>query len=198
MSAAGSDRPARPGQPAWRELTVAVLLAAVGSGLALYAASRAWVITEVARPQPLPPVVAESSGRDVVPWAAAMAFVGLAGGIALPATRRLGRVVVAAVVAFAGAVMVAGALAGWATGAGPGERVEVRGAWPALFLAGGAAALAAGTLAIVRGRRWAAMGERYEAPGGAAPARSDGPAPARDDATGLWDALDRGEDPTTR
>jgi uncharacterized membrane protein (TIGR02234 family) len=167
---------------------VAVVLAVAGSTLALFAASRAWVVTETPRPDPLPPVRATTSGRDAVPWATAMAFVGLAGGIALLATRRLGRLVVGAVLVLAGAVMIAGGIAGWAAPGEPYEQVRVHGIWPAATLLGGVAVLVAGVLAVARGRRWAAMGARYDAPGA--------DRAGTDDATGAWDALDRGEDPT--
>jgi hypothetical protein len=56
--------------------------------------------------------------------------------------------------------------------------------------AGGLLVLAAGVIAVVRGRRWAQMGSRYDAPGAARLSAEGSPA--------LWDALDRGEDPTTR
>jgi hypothetical protein len=48
----------------------------------------------------------------------------------------------------------------------------------------GALLAATGVLVAVRGPRWPALGARYEAPG---------PMSERD----AWDALDRGEDPTT-
>jgi uncharacterized membrane protein (TIGR02234 family) len=168
-----------------RELTIAVVLATVGSALALLAASRTWVEIDTARPAPLPAVHEARSGRDVVPWAAAMAFVGLAGGVALLATRRFGRLLVGALVALAGAIMVAGGVAGWLTTGESFQRVDVSPLWPAVMVLGGVCALVAGGLAVVRGRQWAAMGAKYEAPGSAA-----GPSDA-------WDALDRGEDPTT-
>jgi hypothetical protein len=172
-----------------RELTLAVLLAVLGSALALFAASRNWVVIETRRPAPLPPVRETISGRDSVPWAAAMAFVGLAGGIALLATKRLGRLVVGLVVALAGAIMVAGGIAGWSTSGADYEQVTVTELWPAASIVGGLAALAAGALAVARGRRWAEMGAKYDAPGAAKVAEDD---------AGIWDALDRGEDPTAR
>ena len=52
-------------------------------------------------------------------------------------------------------------------------------------LAGGVLLAAAGIQVMVLGARWPALGARYEAPGG----------PRRTDAD-VWDALDRGEDPT--
>jgi hypothetical protein len=168
-----------------RELTVAVVLAVLGSGLALYAASRTWVVIETPRPEPLPPVREVQSGREAVPWAAAMAFVGLAGALALLATQRLGRLVVGALLALAGGIVVAGGLAGWRTGGASFQQVEITEVWPVVSVLGGGATLVAGILAVARGRRWAAMGAKYDAPGGTEPSDT-------------WDALDRGEDPTAR
>ncbi len=128
-----------------RELTVAVLLAVLGSAIALFAASRNWVVIETRRPDPLPPVREIRSGRDAVPWAAAMSFVGLAGGIALLATKRLGRLLVGVVVALSGAIMVAGGVAGWLTDGADYEQVTVTHLWPAASVVGGLAAFVAGS-----------------------------------------------------
>ena len=172
-----------------RELTLAVLFAVLGSALALFAASRNWVVIETSRPDPLPPVRETISGREEVPWAAAMAFVGLAGGIALLATKRFGRLIVGVIVALSGAIMVAGGVAALLTEGASYETVAVTELWPAVSIVGGLGAFAAGVLAVVRGHRWAEMGAKYDAPGG--------PKETEDDA-GVWDALDRGEDPTAR
>ena len=68
------------------------------------------------------------------------------------------------------------------------SEVRVHHLWPALTLAGGVLLLLAGGLIAVRGRRWAGLSSSYDAPT-AAPA-----APVTD--KGVWDALDRGDDPT--
>ena len=63
--------------------------------------------------------------------------------------------------------------------------------WPLVAVAAGALVAAGGGLIAVRGRRWVELGRRYESPAGA-------PAPDRDPRERrLWDALDRGEDPTS-
>jgi uncharacterized membrane protein (TIGR02234 family) len=67
-------------------------------------------------------------------------------------------------------------------------------AWPLLATAGGLALLAAGAGALLRSRRWPAMSARYDAPAAtpaAAPQPAAAPAP-----NAVWDALDRGQDPT--
>jgi uncharacterized membrane protein (TIGR02234 family) len=58
----------------------------------------------------------------------------------------------------------------------------------------GALVLASGAMALTRGRRWAAMGARYDAPTGRETigAKTGPDAPP----TAMWDALDRGDDPT--
>lgn len=56
-------------------------------------------------------------------------------------------------------------------------------------VAGGVVTAAAGCWVAVRGPRWARWSGRYERPGGGT---DGGDVPAR----ALWDALDRGEDPT--
>lgn len=173
-----------------RELILAVLLAMAGGALALWVSSRIWVVTEIARPSPLPPVIEEASGRDTVPWATAMAVVALAGGIALLATRRIGRTIVGAILALAGALTIAGGVVGVTVDGKSYEQVEIQPAWPLLCALGGLLVLASGVLAVSRGRRWAAMGAKYESPTAQVPDTVEG--------TGLWDAQDRGIDPTDR
>ena len=50
----------------------------------------------------------------------------------------------------------------------------------------------AGALTVLRGRSWPGLGQRYDAP--APRPVPEGPPTER----ALWEALDRGEDPTTR
>jgi len=176
--------------PARRELVTALVLAVAGSALALYAASRTWVVTETPRPRPLPPLREVTTGRDAAPWVTATALVGLAGGVALLAARRTGRIVVGLVLAVAGLGMAAGGITGWAAETGSG-RADVRLLWPAACLLAGGSVVLAGVLAVARGRRWATMGAKYAAPG------TDPPA-CHDSAAVLWGSLDRGEDPTTK
>jgi len=93
--------------------------------------------------------------------------------------------------------------------------------WPALAAAGGVLLAATGALTVVRGRRWPAMSGRYDAPTARLPAGRlpDSHSPGRSDPAEpvspgqprvepepprlvptqrLWDALDRGDDPTDR
>ena len=161
-------------------LGIAVLACLVGAGMVLLAGSRAWVTTRVGAAPPLPGRSVALTGTTLVPGARALALVGLAAVAALPATRRWGRLTVGVLLVLAGSgivVVVARELA---------ESAAALGGWPYVTILGGLLLATAGGLAILRGRRWAAMGDRYESP--AAP-RAGGDA-------SLWDSIDRGEDPT--
>ncbi len=78
--------------------------------------------------------------------------------------------------------------------------------WQILVVAGALAMIAAGLIAVTRPARLAVMSSKYEAPAGPAPARpraaDEGPAgrgaagPPADSAS-IWEALSRGDDPTT-
>ncbi|MBC7375655.1 MAG: Trp biosynthesis-associated membrane protein, partial [Frankiales bacterium] len=48
----------------------------------------------------------------------------------------------------------------------------------------------------VRGRRWAALSARYDAPAARAEQEPDSEVSASRQERALWEALDRGEDPT--
>jgi uncharacterized membrane protein (TIGR02234 family) len=197
-----------------RELTVTVLLCAVGGGLALWATTRPWAVLVTDRPAPLPALRETVSGGAAAPIAAALALVGLAGAAALLAARGVLRAGVGALLLLSGAGIVwggVGVLARGVPGAATATEVDLAAAWPVLCVAGGVLVAAAGLVSTVRGRRWSALGRRYEAPGVPArpeptrseptrsePTRSE-PAPAPEQPpSGMWDALDRGEDPTSR
>ena len=141
---------------------------------------------------PLPSRRVALDGAAVVTGGQALALLGLAAVAALPATRTWGRQVVGALVALAGVglvVVVVRALvdpAGVAPVAADVPAGEGLGPWPYAALVGGLLLAASGGLVLVRGRRWVAMGARYEAPAAEAPL-SEGD---------TWAALDRGEDPT--
>ncbi|GAA0219791.1 Trp biosynthesis-associated membrane protein [Cryptosporangium japonicum] len=169
-----------------RGLAGSVVAAVIGGAVAYFATGRVWESTTVERAAPLLPETVRTTGSDLVPWASAAALVGIAGGLALLATRGRGRFAVACLVALAGAGAVAGGLRGLFGDSTVG--------WPLLSVAGGVLVLGAGAFALARGRHWAAMGARYDAPG----AREKAHATTGPDAppTAIWDALDRGDDPT--
>jgi hypothetical protein len=179
------------GGSARRELTVAVLVCVVGGTLALWSTTRTWADLRTPRPAPLPPIVAAVTGGDAAPLASALALVALAGAAALLAARGLGRVGVGVLLLLAGAGIATGgvhALVGGVPGESTVTDVHVTAAWPVLTAVGGVLVAVAGLVTVVRGRRWSALGRRYDAPAVATSPHEAG---------GLWDAFDRGEDPTT-
>jgi hypothetical protein len=178
-----------PAPAARRELTAVVVLCLAGGALALWATTRTWADLSTPRPAPLPPIVATVTGGDAAPLAAALALVALAGAAALPAARGLLRTAVGVLLLLAGAGVATGGvhtLVAGVPGESPVTDVRLTATWPVLTVAGGALVAVAGLVAIVRGRRWSALGRRYDAPSPAAPPQTGD----------LWAAQDRGEDPT--
>jgi len=197
-------------ETARRELGAAVL-GAVGAGaLALIAGGQAWARVTAEREPPLPPVSAVLSGAEAAPLVPAAGLVLLAAAVALLAVRGPGRTVVGLLMAAAGGLLAWSglrALGGGITDAStdlPGigrvagrVTVDVTAAWPVLALVAALLGIAAGLLAVLRGRTWPAMGRRYERAGAAAaPAAARRPQTDEDRAQAAWKALDRGDDPT--
>ncbi|MEU9885749.1 TIGR02234 family membrane protein [Sphaerisporangium sp. NPDC051011] len=197
----------RRGLLAWLALGVA------GAVLALASSGRTWATVAlgggagVARTAPVP-----LTGGEIVPVLSPLALAALAAVVAVLATRGVWRGLVGAVLGLIG-LALAGAVAGGVASSPrlvslAEERTTVTGAataavahtwaWPAAAVAGGVLLLAAGVLAVARGARWPGMSERYDRPGRG----SGGSAPASEGRAGrpversLWDALDRGVDPT--
>ncbi|HKA69690.1 MAG TPA: Trp biosynthesis-associated membrane protein [Actinomycetes bacterium] len=197
--------------PGRRVLATAVLACAAGAGLVLLAAGQPWasaVTSGVAGP-----VAVTATGAEIVPLVPGLAVLALAGSVALLATRRTGRRLVGAILAVAGAGIVAATIAGFAapdpalreaagvaTGRIGAAVSDVAGTgWPWLALAGGLVVLAVGLAAAVAGPRWSVMSSRYER--GAEPAAAggqDAAAAATDPSAGsdTWIAQDKGIDPT--
>ena len=178
-----------------RELQAAVGLCLLGAALVLLAVSRPWVVLEDTAGLTISSVRTTVDGSSVAGGAQALGYVGLAGVVALAATRRWGRLVVGLLVTAAGVGVVIDVVTALADGlgarAGGAGRVVASTApgWAWVALVGGLLLVASGALVAVRGRRWAALSSSYEPPA----AREDAP-PVTD--KGVWDALDRGEDPT--
>ncbi len=172
--------------------------------MVLFAVGRPWVELVARRPSPLPDVTLALSGRTLEPLVAGLGVVGLAGVVGLLATRRWGRLAVAAIVALSGVAVLVTSLTRLAapdaaeardrltdSGRAAGAAVVTATAhpgWPLLAAAGGLLLALGGLAALARSRRWPAMSARYETPA----ARTERP---RTDAA-VWDALDRGDDPT--
>lgn len=185
-----------------RELQLAVLLCLLGSALVLVALGQSWFSVDADQQLTINAVRRSVDGSKLAAGAQALGYVALAGVVALAATRRWGRVVVGMLVAMAGigvVLVVSGLLLGGLQAAGrdylhlsdaanqghPGSSPG----WAWLTIGGGAFLVLSGVLVAVRGRRWAALSSSYEVPA-AQPVET----PVTD--KGVWDALDRGEDPT--
>jgi uncharacterized membrane protein (TIGR02234 family) len=184
----------------------------VAAAAALLIATRTWQTVTTPRPHPFPPDVLAVTGRVLDAAPLACALVGLAGALALVATRGWARRAVGAVIAVAGGVLAWRSIAdAAAVAAGPARelvrahhplvtlsasvrpRVDAAALWPALSTAAGVLLVLAGVVIAARGTRWSALSARYEPPD--AGAAEDGANRARADAS-LWSALERGEDPT--
>ena len=186
-----------------RELTAAVVGAVLAGALALSAGGQAWAVVTAEREAPLPPVSSVLTGADAAPLVPAAGLVLLAAAVALLAVRGLGRAAVGLLMAVAGGVLawsgvraLAGGLEAAAAQEFPGGTADVSAAWPVLTILAGVLGVAAGLLAVLRGRDWPAMGRRYER-GEAPVAAARRPETDEDRAQAAWKALDRGEDPTS-
>lgn len=195
-----------------RELLLAVGLCALGALLVLLGVDRTWVVLEDRGGLTLQELHRSVSGVTITPGLRALGWVALAGVLALAATRGIGRVVAGGVLAVVGAAGVVVAIAhlhqarlleeaGRAlhtcAANGPVCRHPFGVQLPTLVahtapiwvcLLGALLVTVAGLLTTVRGRHWSGLGSSYDAPGAAAAE------PVTD--KGVWDALDRGDDPT--
>lgn len=166
-----------------RELTVAVLASAVGAGLAVWAASRTWLVVVTVRASPQPPLVTDRSGGSLTPLLPALALVGLAAAGGLLATRSRARFAVGVVMAASGIGVAVEAVRTAQSSAG------IHVVWPVLCVVGAVMIVAAAALTPRRGRAWPAMSARYDRGAVSAPA-------TQSSSTAMWDAIERGHDPT--
>jgi hypothetical protein len=164
-----------------RGLTVTVLATAIASAVVLFAASRHWDSIMTHQVSPLPPTTDHRTGSQLSPWLPALGAVGLAGAGALLATGGRLRTVVGGLLALAGIGVIGAVIEALRHGIGVG--------WPVLTLVAAAVVAAAGALTIRYSDTWPQMSARYERP-------QAGATTAKAPQTQLWDALDRGEDPT--
>jgi uncharacterized membrane protein (TIGR02234 family) len=190
-----------------RGFAAVLLVTLVGAGLLVLVAGRVWVTVRVG-PARLPGAQLTATGGDLSAVPEACGFLGLAGVAGLVATRRIGRRVVGSVLAVAGAGAVAAvgsvltglrpavaALASTHPGGFPLGHVPLSpNAWPALAILGGVLLAVGGGLATWLGPRWAGLSARYRAEGART---ATAPGRPEDGDVAAWDALDRGEDPTT-
>jgi uncharacterized membrane protein (TIGR02234 family) len=167
-----------------RELVAGLGLVLVGAAAALLASTQRWMdVAGVIE-------MTGTRGRQVSPAAFALGLVGIAGLVAVLATRRLGRRIVGVLVVLAGAGLVWASVWGrsdvaWTSfGSAPTDSSWT--AWPWVSVTGGVLVALGGLLIVLRGGRWPAMSSRYDRPSGQARSGEDD----------TWRALDRGEDPT--
>jgi hypothetical protein len=166
-----------------RQLASTVLGCAAGAGLILFASTRTWSTQTVVRPAPLPVQVLTHSGAQLYPALPALALVGLAAAGALLATRGRARLAVGLLQMAVGIAVVAGTVvAELGTAAVPAV-------WFVACQTGALVVGAAGGYTVRHGRGWPAMGTRYER-GARAPVTADA------SSAQVWDAIDRGDDPT--
>lgn len=176
-----------------REPLLAALLCLVGAFLVLVGVGREWAQVQVPAGPLAPASTVGLPGRDLAAGVQALGLVGLAGVVAIAATRHWGRVAVGVLLALAGLGVV---LTVATVDVVAEARQVVDGEvgvtpWRGVTVAGGVMLLAAGALVAARGHAWASLGRRYEPPA-AQPVAPAPVAPERE----LWEALDRGEDPT--
>jgi uncharacterized membrane protein (TIGR02234 family) len=177
------------------------VLCLLGSGLVLLSVTRPWAVLSAPHQLTIKQVTGAAHGTRIAGDARALGLLGLAGVLAIAATRRTGRVLVGLVVAASGVAIVVHVAVLLGDGIGPrllrastdhvsGQRVEsTRLAWPVLTLLGGLVLTAGGLLVAARGRHWAALSSAYDSPVGRA-------TEVEVTDKGVWDALDRGDDPT--
>lgn len=200
--------PAGRGGGGRRSLAAALLLGVVGAAIVLIAAGKTWMNGSVSFAGS--GMAVHATGGEVTALPGALALVGLAALVAVFAVRGAGRVTVSALLALSGAGTVAApllalgdtaALDSAASTATAVAHSSVSGstttAWPLVAAAGGVLLLAAGIIALVRGRAWPTMSDRYDREGaGPRPRERRAPVVDPDRPEDLWKALDRGEDPT--
>ncbi|MEV0560265.1 Trp biosynthesis-associated membrane protein [Dactylosporangium sp. NPDC050588] len=163
-----------------RGLAVTTIATAAASAVVLFAATRHWDAVMTHQVSPLPPMTEYRTGSELSPWLPALGAVGLAGAGALLATRGRLRTIVGGLLALAG-IGIVGAVTEALQ-----HHIDV--GWPIVTIVAALVVVVAGGVAIRSSDTWPEMGARYDRP----TARTAAKAPQ----TELWDALDRGEDPT--
>lgn len=191
-----------------------VLLLLLAGGLLVLAAGRTWTIAVVPDVPGTPAV--SVSGREAAPGAVAAALVVLAAAVSLTIAGRVALRVAGVLLLVGGAAVTAASVAALrdprAVLAGPAaaasgitdatlSAVDVT-AWPVLSAAGGVVVVLGASAVLGLAGRWTPprrFGRADVVPPGEGP-RGTAPAPPtseRDRAMDDWDALSRGDDPTS-
>jgi uncharacterized membrane protein (TIGR02234 family) len=210
----------RGGTGTGREYAAVLAVGALGAALVLLAAGRPWVHALVVG---TPGQVRISpAARSVAPAVSGLGLFALASVVAVVATRRVGRLIVGSLAALAGLGILAsvlqtaldpeGAVHDAAVAAAgltspTVDNVAVTG-WPVVAAVGALLILFGGLAGVLRGSRWPVMSGRYERRPDAGTTtvsterdrstlrHSDRPQTGGTGQRQMWDALDRGEDPT--
>jgi uncharacterized membrane protein (TIGR02234 family) len=189
---------------------LAVLLALAGGLLAVVAGGRTW-LSLTASGDAVGIARVAVTGRQAAPGGVALGLVAAAAAVVLATSGRVLRQVVGgllvacglglvAVTVVAGAAqddLVRDAMAratGTTSAPATADGSAQRSVWPDVSAAGGVLALAGGTVALLRSRRWGAATRRYEISGQSAPRPPS--SAVRDRSLDAWDSLDAGADPT--
>lgn len=191
-------------------VTIAVLVLAAIAMVIAYGATWITATVPVFRGEVTPTRLVSFTGSALLGGAAAAGWVAAAAAAGIVATRTWGRTAIGVVAALAGAVggtqavtfiLSRGALVSQALDGD--DALEISGnAWWLVAALSGLAIMVSGAVTALRGRGWPSLSSRYEraspraralpADGGGSSVHSvDGAS-----AITMWDALDRGEDPT--
>jgi len=184
-----------------RTYSVAVALLAVAGVTLLWASGRLWV-SAVVSPAGLPRVDVDVTGTQIAGANSAAALLMIAGIGGIWASRGWWRVGIGALLAAASGWVVASSIGFGLNLPGAAEQAAARvagvpvsdltsvavGLWWWVCLLAGVAGLVGSVLVMGRGRRWSGPARRYE--------RTAAAPGATMSAAQVWDALDRGEDPT--
>ena len=195
----------------------AILVALVGSGLALSASTQTWYTLHLTAAAGHAAAVS-ATGSNSAPAVAALSLAGIAFAVALSLAGRVLRYVLGVLGLVLAASIIGSSAAAIADPAGSSIAVVTKAtgiagdasvraviastdptAWPALSLAGGILVAVAALAVLAFAHTWPTASRRYGAVKGAAqPASNDSDArlSARDAAVDDWDELSRGDDPT--
>lgn len=188
-----------------RSRAVSLALLGVGGAIASASAVAPWVTLDA--DDGLVGATVTVTGSALAPLAVAAGVVAMASVAALLAVRRWLRMVVAVVVgvlALAATAQTVAFVVATEERARDWWRIEVGAladeagvaatAWPVVTVLGLALVVVGSVVVLARGAGWSGLSSRYDAPGSARTPPSTGgdDSPHPD----LWQALDRGEDPT--
>lgn len=181
-----------------RAYGLTLLLLLLGGVALLLSATRTWVYA-TSGASGLPGVEVEVNGGTALPLISGVGLLLLAGIAGVIATRKVVRVVVGLILLIASAIAleatvsfgldrVESAVEVASRAVGVSDNVTATGWWWLAAL-GATAGVVAGALTVALGHSWPSLGSRYQREGAAAATATT--------SAQMWDALDRGEDPTS-